>query len=173
MNMDNFEKFVTNHRDAFDDRTPSGKVWARIARALFGAKQISLWNSLTTWRLAAGLLLGLSIVQGFVGRISGESENDIALQQEFIDVEAFYAAQIIEKVSLIRNNELFSDDQLSQDFEKLEAMYAVLAEELKKNPSEKVKDALVLNMLVRIDLLNQQIQKLEDSKRKKAAASTT
>jgi hypothetical protein len=33
---------------------------------------------------------------------------------------------------------------------------------MKTSPSAKVKDALILNMLVRIDLLNQQIQKLED-----------
>jgi hypothetical protein len=38
---------------------------------------------------------------------------------------------------------------------------------MKIKPSEKVKDALILNMLVRIDLLNQQIKKLEDSRKDK------
>lgn len=41
-------------------------------------------------------------------------------------------------------------------------MYEVLREEMKASPSEKVKDALILNMLIRIDVLNQQIKKLED-----------
>ena len=62
---------------------------------------------------------------------------------------------------------------MTQDFQKLDAMYQVLREEMKNHPSEKVKDALVLNLLIRIDLLNQQIKKLEDSKRtsRKATAS--
>lgn len=42
-------------------------------------------------------------------------------------------------------------------------MYQVLNEEMKTRPTEKVKDALILNLLVRIDLLNQQ-RELEDSK---------
>jgi hypothetical protein len=40
-------------------------------------------------------------------------------------------------------------------------MYMVLKEEMEARPSRKVKDALVLNLLVRIDLLNQQLQKLD------------
>jgi hypothetical protein len=48
----------------------------------------------------------------------------------------------------------------------------VLRDELKTHSSEKVRDALILNILVRIDLLNQQIKKLEENKvPKKADAS--
>jgi hypothetical protein len=49
----------------------------------------------------------------------------------------------------------------TQDFQQLEAMYLVLKEEMHTHPSQKVKDALVLNLLVRIDLLNQQLHSLE------------
>jgi hypothetical protein len=34
---------------------------------------------------------------------------------------------------------------------------------MKAHPSKKVKEALVLNLLVRIDLLNQQLQALENN----------
>jgi hypothetical protein len=40
-------------------------------------------------------------------------------------------------------------------------MYQVLKEEMKIHPSQKVKDALVLNLLVQIDLLNQELHKIE------------
>ena len=40
-------------------------------------------------------------------------------------------------------------------------MYQVLKEEMKIHPGQKVKDALVLNLLIRIDLLNQQLHKIE------------
>lgn len=167
MSNDKMEKFFADNRDGFDDKTPSQRIWSRIDRALFGTRQSEVWNSVALWRVAAIILFGLSLVQFFGSRVASSlTDRDQMSQQEFMDVESFYEEQISEKVSLIRNDEFFTDDQFTQDFEKLEAMYSVLAEELKKRPSAKVKDALVLNMLVRIDLLNQQIQKLEESKRK-------
>src|SRR5690606_27138720 len=96
------------------------------------------------------------------------------LQGEFRNLEKFYADQIAEKVEWISDSrDVFEEDQFAQDFEKLDAMYQVLLEQMKTNPTEQVKDALVLNMLVRIDLLNQQIQKLEESKRAARAGNDT
>ncbi len=166
MSNDKMDRFFADNRNAFDDKAPSDRIWHRIERKLFGAKQVRLWNSLPAWRAAATILFGLALAQFFGQRLPGAIKEDLASQQEFIDVESYYAAQISEKTSLIRNDAYFIDEQFTQDFQKLEAMYSVLAEELKKRPSESVKDALVLNMLVRIDLLNQQIQKLEESRKK-------
>jgi hypothetical protein len=158
--------FFESNREAFDDRSPSPKVWSRIERVLFGAPSVNLWQSVTLWRIAAFLLLGVSLVQFLGPRLGSQNRADRLAQQELVDVESFYSAQISQKVALIRSDEAFFDDQFTQDLEKLEAMYAVLAEEMKKHPSQKVKDALVLNMLVRIDLLNQQLQRIEDSREK-------
>lgn len=83
-------------------------------------------------------------------------------QNEFKDVEEFYFRQISEKVEMI--DEFQKSEGLNgftQDFQRLDAMYMVLKEEMKSSPSQKVQDALVLNLLVRIDLLNQQLHKLE------------
>jgi len=161
--------FFDSNRKAFDDRSPSPDVWNRVERALFGAKSVNLWQSVVVWRAAAVLLLGLSLFQFLSPRLGSQNRADRAAQQEFVDVESFYAAQISQKVALIRSDDAFLDDQVTQDLEKLEAMYAVLAEEMKKRPSQKVKDALVLNMLVRMDILNQQLQRLEDSRAKQNA----
>lgn len=82
--------------------------------------------------------------------------------KEFTEVEAFYVSQISQRVEMI--HEFPREDGLNgftHDFHQLEAMYSVLREEMKTRPSQKVKDALVLNLLVRIDLLNQQLHKLE------------
>ena len=48
------------------------------------------------------------------------------------------------------------------DLQRLDAMYEVLKQELKKNPSKELKDALTLNLLIRIDLLNNQLQAVEE-----------
>lgn len=163
MKDEQLKEWFKNHRDAMDDKAPSQRVWDAIERSL-GLDQISIWNSVVVWRAAAMVLLGLSIY-AFWSKAPAVNSQPVS-QQEFRDIESFYSGQIMEKVSLL-SSEGQTDDSFTQDFQKLEAMYAVLADEMKKDPSEKVKDALVLNMLVRIDLLNQQIQKLEESKKTK------
>ena len=172
MKKNTFEKFVHEHRDEFDDKSPSENVWKEIFHALFGSKSNSRWNSVSIWRAAAIVLMGVSVYLFFNKQLPLKEVKSLANQQDFKDIESFYTAQISEKVALISNEGLFADDSFTQDLQKLEAMYTVISEEMKKHPSEKVKDALVLNMLVRIDLLNQQIQKLEESKEKKDPATS-
>jgi hypothetical protein len=165
MKEDSLERMVRENRDAFDHHTPSDKAWKAIAGTVFGRETISLWNSVSVWRAAAVVLLGLSVYLFVSGQRSVAIPGMSSVQQEFRDVESYYSAQISEKVAFISKEGFFADDSFTQDIQKLEAMYTVLAEEMKRHPSEKVKDAMVLNMIVRIDLLNQQIQKLEDVRR--------
>jgi hypothetical protein len=162
---DSFEAFVRKNRDAFDHREPSGKVWAGIEAGV--KTDVRWWNSVVLWRVAAVLFMGLSVFL-IVSKPTGVKRSEVAkLQGEFRDVESFYKDQIAEKVALIENYEdSYEDDNFTQDLQKLDAMYQILRDEMKTKPSEKVKDALVLNMLVRIDLLNQQIKKLEDTNKK-------
>ena len=165
MKENSLEKFTRSHREHFDYRSPSEKVWKRISNTLFGRDTVSLWNSVSIWRAAAVILLTLSTYLFFTNQRAEVNSKQLTSLQDFKDVESYYAAQISEKATLISNEGLFIDNSFTQDLQKLEAMYTVLAEEMKKHPSETVKDALVLTMLVRIDLLNQQIQKLEESKK--------
>lgn len=165
---DDLSEFVARNRDQFDYRVPTDRVWNRISLSMgFGP---SWWNNVVLWRAAAMLMLGLSLFLFFTR--AGNEPRPALTQQDFGDVEMFYKAQISEKVALIQDAGDLADDSFTQDLQKLEAMYMVLYDEMKRHPSEKVKDALVLNMIVRIDLLNQQIQKLEESERKKDLPAT-
>ena len=47
MKKNTFEKFVHEHRDEFDDKSPSENVWKQISHALFGSKSNSPWNSVS------------------------------------------------------------------------------------------------------------------------------
>ncbi|MCW5912403.1 MAG: hypothetical protein KIT62_15150 [Cyclobacteriaceae bacterium] len=162
---DSLKNFSDNNRAEFDNRAPSEKVWKGIEAEL---PRTSLWNNITLWRAAAIVLFGISGWLFFAEKPgTGPSRQETAqLQGEFSSLEKFYTEQIAEKVEWISDTrDTFEDDRFTQDFKKLDAMYQVLREQMKTNPTEQVKDALVLNMLVRIDLLNQQIHKLEESKR--------
>lgn len=156
---DQLEDFIRQNREAFDTREPSEKNWDRVAGRLFGGR--SLWNSVSLWRAAAILLIGVCVYLA-VPKIQDRKEKAMVLS-EFKDIETFYISQIANKVEQIEDYR--GDEEglngFTQDFEQLEAMYQVLKEEMKAHPSQKVKDALVLNLLVRIDLLNQQLHKIE------------
>jgi hypothetical protein len=156
---DRLEDFIRQNRNAFDEKEPSSKVWDGISRAMnFSGK--SVWNALPLWRAAAIVFMALSAYL-MIPKNQISPQNRATLN-EFNDVEAFYFAQISQKVELIDGFKMSEGlNGFTQDFQQLEAMYLVLKEELKKHPSTQVKDALVLNLLVRIDLLNQQLHKLE------------
>lgn len=168
MKDDQLEDFIRHNRSAFDDREPSGNVWRRIEASLGFAR--TRVTGLVWWRAAAIFFMMLSAGLFIWGQVADQTSAVSARQEarvleEFSDVEAFYTQQISHKVELI--NEFSGSDGVNgftQDFQQLEAMYHVLKEEMKSRPSKKVKDALVLNLLVRIDLLNQQLHRLEEKK---------
>ncbi|MBL0743616.1 hypothetical protein [Chryseolinea lacunae] len=160
---DALEDFVRKNREAFDDKEPSEKVWKNIAVSTAVGKRTSVWNSVGLWRAAAVVFMALS---GYLlwqqVRVQTKPAHTEVAANDFKDVEAFYTKQISEKVEMI--DEFQKNEGLNgftQDFQQLEAMYMVLKEEMKTSPSPKVKDALVLNLLIRIDLLNQQLHMLE------------
>jgi hypothetical protein len=157
---DNLEKFIHQNREAFDDKEPSEKVWNKIEASIHLSSK-GWWNSIGLWRAAAVIFMVLSIYLLIPKPFIKSQSADIAAS-EFNDVEAFYFKQITEKVEMIddfKKNEGLNG--FTQDFQQLEAMYMILKEEMKTQPSQKVKDALVLNLLVRINLLNQQLYKLD------------
>jgi hypothetical protein len=168
---DTLKDFIGKNRGALDVREPSSRVWQGIHITLFG-KQHFL-TPLVLWRAAAVVFMVLSAYLYF-SRTDVTQRSQQALS-EFNDIEVFYMDQITQKVELIRA-EPASEAGLNgftRDFQQLEAMYQVLKEEMKSRPSEKVRDALVLNLLVRIDLLNKQLHYLElgDVKEEKAENS--
>ncbi|MCU0420447.1 MAG: hypothetical protein MUC38_12415 [Cyclobacteriaceae bacterium] len=167
---DGLERFIQQNREAFDDRVPPGTLWARIEQQL--VPLTGWWHSVRVWRAAALLLLG---VLGYVfvyssGSTWHERKEQASIQKEVADLNLFYSGQLAEKVSLIDGLAAEDYESFAQDLQKLEAMYLVLQDELKKRPTQSVKDAIVLNWLVRLDLLNQQIHKMEKAARPKKEA---
>ncbi|MEQ8302113.1 MAG: hypothetical protein RIB47_01890 [Cyclobacteriaceae bacterium] len=161
---DSLKDFVNNNRDAFDSKVPDNEVWDRIANSL-PTRKVTLWDNLMVWRAAALILLTLSVTLYFYKPTQERNAQASQLRGEFSAIESYYIEEIAEKVALIDHFDgEFAEDQFTQDLQKLDAMYQVLLDEMKVNPSEKVKDALILNILVRMDLLDQQIKKLEESK---------
>lgn len=160
---DELADFIRTNRSSFDDKEPPEKVWKQVEASLgFRSKQRNLWNSVMLWRAAAVIFMVLSVYL-MIPKNPVKNESATRALKEFSDVEAFYTQEISQKIRLIEDlSEGEADDEFTPDFKQLEAMYLVLKEEMKSRPSKKVKDALELNLLVRINLLNQQLHRLEE-----------
>ncbi len=161
---DSLKDFVDRNRDGFDSRQPQHTAWKGIESNLPG-KQVSLWNSVAIWRAAAIVLLGISGYLFFAPQGFKNTKIETAqIKGDFKDLEVFYSNQIVEKKELVNQFQTetgLTEDEVTQNLQKLEAMYQVLKEQMETRPTQDVKDALVLNLLVRIDLLNQQLNKLD------------
>lgn len=159
---DKLEKFVQEHRDEMDHREP-GDVWAGIEKSLPGTNSTG-WQWM--WK-AAAILFFASTVGLSVYTFSGDSESNQTIAkaqgEEFMDVEDFYFRQISEKQGLIADLQEDASDGIVviAELQKLDAMYMVLRQQYEENPTPEVVDALTLNLLVRIDLLNQTLDRLD------------
>jgi hypothetical protein len=157
---DQLDDFIQKNRDAFDDKEAPEDVWLNISKNIPLLRSAPWYDNLLLWRAAAVIFMAFSIYL-LIPKQNDSTESGKVAVREFNDVEAFYNTQISEKVALIEEISKGESDEFSQDFQQLEAMYLVLKEEWKSRPSKKVKDALVLNLLVRINLLNQQLHRIE------------
>jgi hypothetical protein len=158
---DNLEDFIRAHREDFDTGEPHESGWKKVEAELVFSKQKTIWNSLPLWRAAAIVFMLISTALVVSNKLSQESSRSNISLKEFNEVEAYYTKEIYQKVKLIEEISAGEEVQVSEDFRQLDAMYEVLKEEMKARPSKKVKDALVLNLMVRINLLNEQLRRLE------------
>ncbi|MEM6524954.1 MAG: hypothetical protein AAF693_14215 [Bacteroidota bacterium] len=158
---DKLRNFIDTNRDAFDDQEPSDRVWTGIHK---GTKKRNLqW----VWK-AAAIFFFLSSIVLYIGQDNKEKillSQQVKISSDFKDIESFYFQMISEKKILINSYEDHQDLDYAyeQDLQNLDAMYEVLKDELKSNPSKKVVDALLLNLVVRIDILNKELAKLDQN----------
>ena len=167
---ESIEDFIRKNRTNFDVHEPSEKVWKRLDNHFFKDHGRRWSQPLYWWRAAAILFFSLSLFL-FLKSLPVSQDQAITLQ-EFSAVEKYYDQQIAEKVSLIEDFYVTEGlNGFTHDFQQLEAMYNVLKEEMSLRPTQRVRDALELNLLIQIDLLNQHLHQLDKKKEKDTQAT--
>lgn len=168
---DKLEEFISKNRAGLDDKIPSEKVWNGIDRSLVTTTNRRLW----VWRTAAAVFFVISLFLLGDKLSTHKSAKELLAEraesiEDFKSVEAYYFDKISEKRKLIyastENRAVPLNVAFEQDLQKLDAMYQVLKEEAEENPSKEVIDALILNLLVRIDILNEELEEIEKEEQK-------
>ena len=172
--MDNFEKFIQENREQFDDREPGGELWNNIIHKLEHGRQPRRFINHWVWKAASFILfaavLGLLIERQF------RQTKEITINQpkeqkiEFKQVEEYYTSLILSKRTEIQNylhaNPSFRNE-FTGDIVQLDSMYADLKKELSNNYNDKIVDAMIVNLQMRIRILNQQLNILQKIKNAK------
>ena len=190
----NLERFIRDNRESFDHLEPSDDVWNKIGTAIGQPQKTTRVISMSRagWAVAATLFLAFAGILGYQlfnrsaeipsvsladkkpvpGQTGDTLVNQIdpqygKLVTQFTNV--IEAKQVELKKLEIDDPELYK--KFSGDIQKLDSAYHSLRNTLNANPNtEQLLQAMISNLQMQIDLLNQQlniIQKVRQPKSEK------
>jgi hypothetical protein len=186
-----FEQFMRDHRDEFDNEDPAPQVWSKLEKELIPAQQeakvVSMKSTMAMkvmrWSIAAAILVGPKpTVQGpSVAEAKPSVKDQPASDPMLKDIDPTYAKEVYHFTQLIelKQSEL---KQLEKDnpalykrflgdINKLDSSYKVLKNELPKNANrEQLLEAMIQNLKLQTELLNQQLQIIQQIKQSKSGS---
>lgn len=193
----NLERFVRDNRNSFDSDQPSADLWNRIEKELEIKKPAPVRSFKTKWlAIAASVALIITAATAWFAlrdpkidkdpvvivdqpspavQPPGRNDDIAAIDPEYAKQVAQFAVMIDQKQNELKalqkdNPTLY--EQFSKDIERLDSTYNILKHQLPVNPNkEELLQAMIYNLQLQIDLLNQQldiIQKIKTSKTKSA-----
>jgi hypothetical protein len=171
---DKLEKFIKTHRAALDDKEPSSELWGKIAQEIRPEKQIQpASRALVFWRVAAAVLFFATsalLIDKFVYQESTSSIVATTTNPALIEAEGYYMSlisQMSEEITTYKQND-YSDPQFIHDMNSLDSVYQALKQDLVLGNEQNIIDAMIQNLQLRIEVLNNQleiIQSIEKFKR--------
>ncbi len=167
------EDFIHDNRDGFDELEPRAALWDNIESRLTFTEEAPKKREAKTFSLGFVLRVAAMIIMvmgvGFVFYLRNEKRPggvDLsAINPEYARQQVHYASLVKAKrteLNLIAK----SDPQLYKEFSgeiaKMDSTYKKLTTELKTSPNqERVLRAMIRNLQIQTEVLNQQLQVIE------------
>ncbi len=171
--MDGFEKHIIKNKEQFDThKADKEKLWENIASRLEQPKPkvIPLWKSPFA-KIAATVLflLGVAGVLGYLNYNSSVYNEDTIVSKELLDIDMHYKGLVAYQVKLLQNHKALSDsdkEEFLAFIKELDDEYDLLREEMKENlDNERVLEAIIGNYKRRIEIIENLLQQINDSKK--------
>lgn len=170
--MDNFEKHIRHNAAQFDEhKADRDKMWAKISGELGKGKTkvIPLWKR-PMLHVAASVLLLVGIVSFFGPVLFSDGTNQTQYaSKELMEIDMYYKDLVSYQVQLVKNNPRLSEENKAEFLsfmDELDAEYDVLKKEMQKNlDNEQVLEAIISNYKKRIELIENLLRQLNDSKK--------
>ncbi|MDP9081267.1 MAG: hypothetical protein M3O71_27970 [Bacteroidota bacterium] len=176
------EDFMKTNREEFDDLEPSADLWSKIEMHLppqytdLKKQEKKTFSLGFVLRVAASVIVVMGI--GFAFYLNHQEQKPIDLAS----INPVYAQQQIQYTSLIesKRSELKSfsktDPNLYKEFSgeiaKMDSTYKELKDDLKDSPNqERVLRAMIKNLQIQTQVLNQQLNVIQQLKEQKKEQS--
>lgn len=167
---ENFESFIQQHRDAFEEPGPSPRVWDALERELEGGRKGRVVSLLgRNWFKAAviAVLLVNAAVLFYIAKHKQQQQQDLAVViPEIQDAKVYYTNRINEKLELINAypaNELGLDSAARQELQLRNDTYKTLENELKNNPgNQRIRGAMIRYYQLKLELLDKILEELQE-----------
>jgi hypothetical protein len=154
-----FEMYVRKHREELDQLEPPDALWTKIEAGLVPV--VYKRRRMMYWQVAAVVFFVLSIgllIKNY--QVNNELNTYALKNSEFANTEQYYFKVIHDKESLLMSSlekypNLASD--FKNDLKELTSNYQNLKTEFDKTGSEEVLNALIINLRLQQELLNNQL----------------
>lgn len=175
--MTNMERFIRENREKFDDREPSPLLWDKIEAGMQKKNPPARVFKLNVFKWSAAAVLFAAILgtalfffnqkeqvnntEITAGKVDTEDPLVENIDPEYGQMVAQFSNMIERKQKQLRtiekdNPELYR--KFAGDIRKLDSTYQVLRNTLPANPNkEQLLQAMISNLQMQIDLLNQQL----------------
>lgn len=160
---DKLENFISQIKESFDAEGPSDDLWNRIERDLPQGREVFWWSY---WKVAAMLFLVTTVVL-LVDRFQeaeSQVEETTSLSAEFSEAEQFYSRLITERKTQIDAYGIHGNlhREFLDDMNELDDLYLELRSTFEnKNGDQKLIDAMISNLRLRMRIMDRQIEILE------------
>ncbi len=164
--MDQLEKYITDHRAAFDDQSPPKHIWQQLDGQLHPRekKSFRLWRG---FRIAAAvlLLIGLGTLLGIYVANRNFAAEAIAnkLPTDFEELENYYQQQInTKRQQLVSFSQ--EDQGIETDMQQLDQALQELKQDILSAPKgteEQIINAMIRNYQTKIDLLETVLERMQ------------
>ena len=161
---DRLEKYIRKHRHEMDFKEPRNDLWEDIAQQLpKAAIREHTSRSIILWRAAAVILLVVSswLAYDKVNQYISDDEpvNVAEFSPELQEAESFYVTLIQQRSEEINmlSRKYGLEEEFHSDIEMLDSLYVTLKNDLKFGNEEVLIYAMILNLQMRIEILNTQL----------------
>lgn len=184
------EKFIRDHREEFDAEEPAPRVWKKLEEQLDVSSSDNKIHRLALVRWTAVAAMTIFVMMGvfyFMNKSSREAvarRNATPVNDIISAINPAYAKEVYHFTELIemKQSELKTigkeQPQLYKEFltdiTTLDSSYNALKKELPQNPNrEQLLEAMIENLRLQAELLNQQLLIIKKIKQAKNASNET
>ncbi len=150
MQRDFIEQFINDNREAFDDATPSLKVWAGIDKTLGAerpqAKRVFMWSKA---RIAASVVALIAVGALFGSYLTRVNDQEVVasaemLSPELLETEQYYSSEVQKRYAKLANYQY--DKSVDQDLKQIDQIMDELRADLAEVPKGK-EEEIISNLI--------------------------